>query len=136
MLSNKKLWNWFGMAIGIAFVIAGIIFAKNPPESYSTWNPDYATFGGDFYTYEYDATRTAALNAGTIASNIRELGEFLAKAIGTAMISVGALVIVHYGKENFAKEKTETGETEATSEKAHSEEDKLEGAVWNELKEE
>lgn len=99
MFSQKKTWNLIGMLVGSAILICGIIFAANPPETYSTDGTDYATFGGDFYTYEYDATRVAARNAAVTANNIRELGSFLAHGLGAALIAAGALTIVCYGKK-------------------------------------
>ena len=99
MLSEKRIWNLIGMLVGLAILICGIVFAANPPESYSTDSTDYATFGGDFYTYEYDATRIAARNAAVTANNIRELGKFLAHGLGAVLIAAGALTFVCYGKK-------------------------------------
>ena len=99
MFRKEKTWNLIGMLVGLAIFICGIVFAANPPESYSTGSTDYASFGGDFYTYEYDATRVAARNAAATANNIRELGEFLAHGLGAALIAAGALTFVCYGKK-------------------------------------
>lgn len=109
MLRDKKIWNFLGMAIGLALIIAGIVLMSNPPASSGTRDTDYATFGGDFYTYEYDATRSVARNAEATAVNVIRLGEFIAKATGIAMMAAGALVIVHYGKDTFVVEKTSAG---------------------------
>lgn len=99
MCSKKRIWNLIGMLVGLAILIRGIAFAANPPKSYSTDSADYATFGGDFYTYEYDATRVAARNAAATANNIRELGKFLAHGFGAVLIATGALTFVCYGKK-------------------------------------
>lgn len=109
MLRDKKIWNFLGMAIGLALIIAGIVLMSNPPESAGTRDTDYATFGGDFYTYEYDATRSAARNAQATAVNVLRLGEFIAKATGIAMMAAGALVMVHHGKDTFVVEETSAG---------------------------
>lgn len=101
MLRDKKIWNFLGMAIGLALIIAGIVLMSNPPASSGTRDTDYATFGGDFYTYEYDATRSAARNAEATAVNVIRVGKFIAKATGIAMMAAGALVMVHYGKDTF-----------------------------------
>lgn len=103
MSRKEKTWNLIGMLVGLAILICGIVFAANPPESYSTDSADYASFGGDFYTYEYDATRVAARNAAATANNIRELGEFLAHGLGAALIAAGALTFVCYGKKFYTE---------------------------------
>lgn len=105
MFREKKTWNLIGMLVGLAILICGMVFATTPPESYSTDSTDYATFGGDFYTYEYDATRVAASNAAVTAANIRELGKFLAHGFGATLIATGALTFVCYGKK-FCTEAT------------------------------
>ena len=99
MFREKKTWNLIGMLVGVAILMCGMVFATTPPESYSTDSADYATFGGDFYTYEYDATRVAAHNAAVTASNIRELGRFLAHGFGAVLIATGALTFVCFGKK-------------------------------------
>ena len=101
MLKNKRTWDLIGVILGIVILIAGIAFMKSPPESYSTTSTDYATFGGDFYTYEYKATRAAASNAAVTANNIRELGATMAKCFGFLFVAIGSLTTVYYGKKYF-----------------------------------
>lgn len=88
-----------GIIIGIAMILMGLIFAMTPPESYSTETADYASFGADYYTYQYEATKIVARNAAVTANNIRELGEELALYFGVAFMFAGALVVVNYGKK-------------------------------------
>ena len=101
MLNNKKTWDLIGAILGIVILIAGIVFMSSAPDSYSTKTTDYATFGADFYTYQYDATRAVASNAAVTANNLREMGEAQAKQFGFLFMIIGALTVVHYGKKYF-----------------------------------
>lgn len=95
---KKKMWDLFGIGIGIAAVIAGLVFLFTPADSFSTSSTRSAAFGVDFYTEEYEATRNAANNAAVTANNLRELSEKLAQYVGTAFLISGLLITVHYGK--------------------------------------
>lgn len=103
MLKNKKTWDLIGAILGIVILIMGIVFMASPPDSYSTTTTDYASFGGDFYTYEYKATRAAASNAAVAANNVRELGAAQANYFGFLFITIGALTTVYYGKKYFTE---------------------------------
>ena len=99
---RKNIWDLLGVVVGLALVLAGIVFLATPAETYSTRSTDVASFGADFYTYQYDATRAAAQNAGATANNLRELGGKLATYSGTFFLAAGALTIIHYGRRCFA----------------------------------
>ena len=102
MKIKNNIWDWVGFAIGIFAIVLGIVFLVTPPDSYYTTSADRASFGGDFYTYQYDATRIAAGNAAVTANNIRELGIVLSKYSGFAFMIAGMLILVHYGKKCFS----------------------------------
>lgn len=95
----KKIWNMIGAAVGVIVFIMGIIFAFTPANSYSTDTADSATFGADFYTYQYKATKIAAQNTAVTANNIREVGEKLALYAGMAFAVAGCLITIHFLKE-------------------------------------
>lgn len=102
-MNNAKTWNLAGLAVGIVAIILGIFFLTSPADTYETTSPGRDTsFGGDFYTYEYSATRAAASNAAITANNLRELGGKLALYSGFLFILAGALTVVHFGKACFA----------------------------------
>lgn len=103
MLRNKQIWNLMGLILGVLLIITGIVFATNPPDSLSTDTAEYASFGADFYTYQYKATRYAASNAAATAYNVRELGKAEAKYVGFLFIAAGALTVVSYGKKYFTE---------------------------------
>lgn len=107
MLKKEKVWNLMGLVLGLVILIVGIVFAVTPPDSYSTTSTEYASFGGDYYTYEYDATRAAASNAAVTANNLREIGAAQAKYFGFLFITVGALTMVSYGKKYFTEDAEE-----------------------------
>ena len=107
MLNNKRTWDLIGMVLGLVILIVGIVFAATPPDSYSTDTADYVSFGGDYQTYEYDATRIAGKNAAVTANNLREIGEAQAKYFGFLFMAAGALTMVTYGKKYFTADAPE-----------------------------
>lgn len=96
---EKNIWSWVGVCVGVIILTVGIVFCSSAPESYNTKSVEDVSFGADFYTYEYAATRIAASNAAIAANNIRELGMFFAKYAGFFFIAMGLLVILHYIKD-------------------------------------
>ena len=100
-LKTAKTWNLIGIVLGIIVLLVGIFFISNPPTAYYTMSPETATFGSDFYTYQYDATRDAAMNTATTANNIRELGGMLAIYNGCEFIVGGLLIILHFARNYF-----------------------------------
>lgn len=100
-MKRQKYWNLAGFILGIAVIIVGICFIFTPAEHYSTTSVEDTSFGGDFYTYEYAATRAAARNAAITANNIRELSAKLALYNGTFLIALGVLMVLYYGKQYF-----------------------------------
>lgn len=107
MLKKKRTWDLIGMVLGLVILIAGIVFAATPPQAYSTDSTDYASFGGDFYTYQYKATRVVAGNTAVTANNLREIGEAQAKYFGVLFMAAGALTMVSYGKKFFVEDAPE-----------------------------
>ena len=103
MLHSKKLWNLIGIILGISILIFGLVLSGKEPYRYSSANTDYATFGGDFYTYEYHATCAAAQNAAATASFLEDLVDFLMLALSGGTIAAGALITVIFGKKFFTE---------------------------------
>lgn len=110
MLKNKKTWDLIGAILGIIILIVGIVFMASPPDHYYTDSADYASFGADFYTYQYKATRVVAGNTAVTANNLREMGIAQANYFGFLFIAVGALTVVHYGKKFFTDYVVEVAE--------------------------
>lgn len=104
---RRNIWDLLGFIVGLAMILAGIVFLATPAETYSTRTPDSASFGADFYTYQYDATRATAQNAAVTANNLRELGGKLAAYSGTFFLAAGALTAIHYGKRTFVPKQGE-----------------------------
>jgi len=111
MLKNKRFWDLVGAVLGIIIIVVGIVFMASPPRSFTTESADYASFGADFYTYQYDATRAAAHNAAVTANNLREMGTAQAKYFGFLFVVIGALTSLDYGKKYFTENITEREET-------------------------
>lgn len=101
MKIKRNIWNWAGFAVGIIVLLAGIVFFLTPPDSYYADSADKVSFGADFYTYQYDATRIVTSNTAVTANNIRELGLALSRYAGFFFMAMGMLIIVHYGKHCF-----------------------------------
>jgi len=101
----KKIWNLVGAIVGVIVIIMGIAFIFTPADTFSTESVKDASFGADFYTYEYQATQAAAHNTAVTANNMRELGEKLALYAGMAFVVAGLLITLHFLKEMTSEPK-------------------------------
>lgn len=101
MIKRENQWNLIGCILGVVILLVGVVFCVTPPDSYNTTSTDYATFGADYYTYQYDATRAVASNAAVTANNLREIGRAQARYVGVLLMVIGALIVVCYGKKYF-----------------------------------
>lgn len=112
MLQSKKLWNLIGIILGLSILIFGLVLSGKEPYRYSSAGTDYATFGGDFYTYEYHATCAAAQNAAATASFLEDLVDFLMLALSGGTIAAGALITVIFGKKFFTETEPDSKNTQ------------------------
>lgn len=112
MLQSKKLWNLIGIILGISIFIFGLVLSGKEPYRYSSARTDYATFGGDFYTYEYHATCAAAQNAAATASFLEDLVDFLMLTLSGGTIFAGALITVIFGKKFFTETEPDSKNTQ------------------------
>lgn len=110
MLQNKKTWNLIGIALGIAILVTGLILIFALPVSTSWDYADYASFGADFYTYQYKATKVVASNTAQISRGLENLSEAIATAFGVLLIAVGALTSLNYAKKFFTEGMPEVAE--------------------------
>ena len=92
------IFNLIGVVISIIIFIFGCNIQSNPPRSYSPDYSDSVTFGADFYTYQYGATKDAVTNTAVTANNIRELGEAVSEYVGIAFVFTGILCALHFVK--------------------------------------
>ena len=97
-MTAKKILNFFGIILGIAAIVFGVMFITDPPYSYSTTTSDYASFGADYYTYQYQATRDAVRNTGATANTLGNIGEELALYAGMAFILAGLFIMIYFMK--------------------------------------
>ena len=98
-MEKEKTWSAIGLLLGIIVVVVGIIFMATPAAEYGTNTPEYASFGADYYTYQYDATRDAAINVGVVAENLRAMSAKLALYAGFGFVVLGLLLCLHYGRK-------------------------------------
>lgn len=101
MKKNKreKICNFIGVLVGVVIIITGFVTIATPARTFSTDSAREITFGADFYTEQYNATRITTLNTARTANNIRELGEKLALYCGLTFVFSGCLVSLNYGKK-------------------------------------
>lgn len=97
-MKKQKFWNLTGAILGVLVIIVGIYFIRTPASSRYTSTADSASFGGDFYTYEYEATQKAANNVAAVADNIGNVGAKLALYNGSLFIVIGLVMVLHFGK--------------------------------------
>lgn len=98
-MRKEKTWVVIGLLLGIVVVVVGIVFMATPAAEYGTNTPEYASFGADYYTYQYDATRDAAINIGVVADNLRAMSAKLALYAGFGFVVLGLLLCLHYGQK-------------------------------------
>lgn len=85
--SGKKGFSVLGIIVGVAAVIFGIVvFVTN---TYLP-TPSDTSFGGDFYTYSYRATRY-------VSENLSSIGKMLKLALGFILITFGLTDIAYFG---------------------------------------
>jgi len=78
-----------GVVLGVIMLILGIVVLSGSGRdadallSFSGEEPRDTSFGGDFYTYSYKASRAAA-------NNLADLGELVEDAIGVLLMAFGA----------------------------------------------
>ncbi len=101
MLKKKKTWDILGILLGLSILLVGIVFMVTPPESYRANSVDDISFGADYYTEQYNATRVTVNNTAVTANNLREIGQALAHYAGFFFIALGILTMFHYGKSYF-----------------------------------
>ena len=113
-MNMKKIFSYVGIAVGLAVVIMGfVVLGLETGNTYI----ESASFGGDFYTYSYSATRIAAQNVGYLA-------EIVGKGIAFLLIAIGATDICVFGFKlaDVMKEQTVTAEKAPADGKEVSEE--------------
>ena len=93
----KKAWNILGIVFGVLAIVFGIIILTQD----TGYHPDSASFGGDFYTYSYKATRAAALNIDALLKVVK-------LSFGFLMFVLGGADICYFGQkcEKVSTEKT------------------------------
>lgn len=107
---NKKIARLLSLAViavGVGMFVCGIVFVSVGVYRCGTDVPSYTSFGGDFYTYSYQATRNVAGNVASAVTQIYHLAEDMNRDICTVMIFAGILTVLFgLGKflSTFAKD--------------------------------
>ena len=79
----RKLASLMGIVLSAVMILLGILILAGAILNFDGDTPSYTTFGADFYTYSYRATRYAA-------NNVDALGEFAQGAVGLGVMLAGA----------------------------------------------
>lgn len=89
----RKICYAFCAIIGLAIIVVGIKFCFDPPHisSKSPGFPSIAEFGADYYTYQYNASRYAAINAAYCYEILKNLIEALYSCFGVFFIAAGSI---------------------------------------------
>ena len=86
-----------GILMGILIIVIGVIMiiaANSKLYSFRDYVRE-ASFGADFYTYEYSATRIAVMNTGQLGIVMKDL-----MTLGGAFIALfGFIVIAYFGEK-------------------------------------
>lgn len=99
MLKKEKTWNVLGLIVGIVIMIMGIVFISTPADSYIARYADSVSFGGDYYTYQYEVTEIAANNVAKVVGILNYMAAKNALYSGCLFIAAGILVSLHYAKK-------------------------------------
>ncbi len=92
LLKDKRnIWYLLGMLVGAAAIVVGILFLEQ--QYYSSSSLDSITFGADFYTEIYNASRRIYSRLGLINDVI----EYVRSAFGWMFIFFGLVDICVFG---------------------------------------
>lgn len=92
----KKIFCICGIIVGIVMIIFGIN-AATFSGGMSFEFPEGYTFGADYYTEQYGATRAAAINVAYLGRFTQEAMIFGISFMGKALAVIGAAVICFFG---------------------------------------
>ena len=91
---KRAIFNVLSLIVGIAMIIVGVNFNSNPASEGVTYSPSSYTFGADYYTEQYGATRIVANNISATVRTIGNLSVELAHYVGFTFIFAGILVCI------------------------------------------
>lgn len=92
-LKKEKVFYLVGLGIGAIMIIVGFCLLVGGVDGHNVQGYiESYSFGADFYTEQYNATRLAAVNAAAIAYYVEDVINVLNKCFGWMFIFSGALV--------------------------------------------
>lgn len=91
---NKRVFQIIALILGISMIIMGIVFLAAPADYKTGDHAEYASFGADFYTYQYKASRIVADNVADAAYNVQCLSRAIATYVGLAFICAGVFLTI------------------------------------------
>ena len=111
MTNKKNIWNIIGIACGVVIIILGVVILSTDLELRSGTHTGTAAFGGDFYTYIYEATSNAANNVQSLCSLVSQSCELIVKGFEYLLLAIGLTDICLFGtKISTLKDKTVNNE--------------------------
>lgn len=93
-MKDNKIFGIVGLILGVIICIFGFIILSNVSNTNTnTDHPESASFGADFYTYQYKVTKSVAENTEIVA----KLAEVIATGIGYLLLAIGGTDILLFG---------------------------------------
>lgn len=114
----KKTFSMAGIGVGIAIMILGLVLAFSKTVSYSGEVPLDYSFGADFYTEQYGATRDAAINVNRLGNVVEDGFNIFTRFTGLFITFSGAATVCYFGVKLSETSVVTTEETRTGVEKA------------------
>lgn len=92
----KKIFCIVGIIVGVIMIIMGFS-VHGIQETTNYYLPDAFSFGADYYTDQYEATRDAALNVAYLGYDIQDYFNYGIATLGKFFALLGAVVVCFFG---------------------------------------
>ncbi len=92
----KKIFCIVGIIVGVVMIIMGFSVhgIQDVPNYYT---PEAFSFGADYYTDQYEATRDTALNVAYLGYDIQDYFNYGIATLGKFFAMLGAVVVCFFG---------------------------------------
>lgn len=105
----NKIFNIIGMLIGVVIILLGILFVNDCSLlSYNGSETSHYTFGGDYYTEQYNVTENVADNVLALGNYFENVFEDFAETIGIFIALFGGVVFCYFGSKLVEEQKKAT----------------------------
>ena len=102
----KKIFCAAGLILGVLIIAMGYKFGHDFEERFHGTSTTSYSFGADYYTEQYAATKHAADNINSLGDYYQEVTEFGIKSISGFVMAFGGVVVCYFGCGLFDTLKT------------------------------